>query len=164
MGEREEHKDVESREEDREVENREEEDRDVIIHPIKTDDSSTTLDTSDEIQTVSSPPYSRPSSLSDKTTRTTPGRPTLARAVSSASEKRDVVVVPRARRRGWLARVSVVAEVEEPHFYPRSTKWLITFIVAVAAAAAPMGSGIVLRKTLHFPPMKCIKMKKRPQS
>ncbi|KAL1310517.1 hypothetical protein AAFC00_000802 [Neodothiora populina] len=52
--------------------------------------------------------------------------------------------LPRFARRGWLAKLSVVAEVEEPKDYARGTKWFITFIVAVAAAAAPIGSGIVL--------------------
>lgn len=39
----------------------------------------------------------------------------------------------------------MLSEVEEPKDYPRKTKWTITFIVALAGAAAPMGSGILLR-------------------
>lgn len=40
--------------------------------------------------------------------------------------------------------MAIVAEVENPKHYARRTKWLITFVVAVAGAAAPMGSAIIL--------------------
>jgi len=43
-----------------------------------------------------------------------------------------------------FARLTVIAEVTEPYHYSRKLKWTITFIVAVAGAAAPMGSSIVL--------------------
>jgi len=43
-----------------------------------------------------------------------------------------------------LARIALVAEVDEPKAYDRKTKWMITFVVALAAAAAPMGSSIIL--------------------
>ncbi|KAK4985537.1 hypothetical protein LTR66_008133 [Elasticomyces elasticus] len=66
------------------------------------------------------------------------------RAISIRSETRTAVPVPRAERRGLLARFAIIAEVEEPKDYTRRTKWIITFIVAVAGAAAPMGSGILL--------------------
>jgi hypothetical protein len=36
--------------------------------------------------------------------------------------------------------------VQNPYDYKRSIKWFITFQVAIAAAAAPMGSAIILRK------------------
>jgi len=73
------------------------------------------------------------------------------RAPSIASEVFESVPVTRSDRRGWLARVAIVAEVQEPKDYARRTKWFITFIVAVAAAAAPMGSGIVLRTVQKIP-------------
>ena len=57
------------------------------------------------------------------------------------------VKVPRSERRGLLGRFALLAEITEPKHYPRSTKWWITFIVASAAIAAPMGSAIILRKT-----------------
>ena len=57
------------------------------------------------------------------------------------------VKVPRSQRRGLFGRFTLLAEVEEPKDYPRPTKWFITFTVAVAAAAAPMGSAIFFRKT-----------------
>ncbi|KAL2009874.1 hypothetical protein VTN00DRAFT_5681 [Thermoascus crustaceus] len=51
-------------------------------------------------------------------------------------------VVPRSKRRGLFGQFTLLAEVENPKTYPRKTKWFITFVVAVAAAAAPLGSSI----------------------
>ncbi|KAH8892786.1 MFS general substrate transporter [Thozetella sp. PMI_491] len=36
----------------------------------------------------------------------------------------------------------LVPQVESPYDYPRSTKWLITSVVAIAAATSPMGASI----------------------
>ncbi|KAK5205719.1 hypothetical protein LTR41_008400 [Exophiala xenobiotica] len=55
-----------------------------------------------------------------------------------------LVRVARSKRRGLFSRFALVAEVTEPFDYKDSTKWFITFIVAVAAAAAPVGSAIIL--------------------
>lgn len=75
----------------------------------------------------------------------------LSRANSRASTIHpDAVKVPRGERRGLLARLAVVAEVRDPYDYSRKTKWLVTFVVAIAGAAAPMGSSIILRK-FHRP-------------
>ncbi|KAI5266770.1 MFS general substrate transporter [Aureobasidium subglaciale] len=63
---------------------------------------------------------------------------------SIASEDIDPIFVPKGQRRGLLARVAVVAEVENPKHYARRTKWLITFVVAMAGAGAPLGSAIIL--------------------
>ncbi|KAL1842005.1 hypothetical protein VTJ49DRAFT_6171 [Mycothermus thermophilus] len=52
--------------------------------------------------------------------------------------------VPRAQRRGLFGRFTIIPEVERPYEYKSSTKWTITAIVALAAAAAPMGSGIFM--------------------
>ncbi|PGG96215.1 hypothetical protein AJ80_09859 [Polytolypa hystricis UAMH7299] len=52
------------------------------------------------------------------------------------------VLVPRNERRGLFGRLTILAEVRQPKHYPRKSKWFITFIIAVAAAAAPMGSAI----------------------
>ena len=54
--------------------------------------------------------------------------------------------VPINERRGLLARLSLIPEVDEPKNYSPRAKWTITFIVAIAGAAAPTGSGILLRK------------------
>lgn len=60
------------------------------------------------------------------------------------------VVVPRGRRRGLFGSLTLLAEVENPKHYNRKSKWFITFVVAVAAAAAPMGSAIFLRMLLSL--------------
>lgn len=57
--------------------------------------------------------------------------------------KQPLVEVSRSERRGLFARFAVIAEVTEPTHYSNKTKWLITAIVAVAAAAAPVGSSII---------------------
>ena len=62
--------------------------------------------------------------------------------------KKPVVKVARSKRRGLFARFCFVAEVTEPWDYQNSTKWFITFIVAVAGAAAPVGSAIIFRTLL----------------
>ena len=57
------------------------------------------------------------------------------------------VKVPHSKRRGLFGRFTIVAEVEEPKHYPRRTKWFITFVIALAAVAAPLGSVIIFRKS-----------------
>lgn len=65
---------------------------------------------------------------------------------SIANSIRPVPVkVPRATRRGLFGRFTILAEVEEPKDYPNKTKWFITFVIATAAVAAPMGSTIFFR-------------------
>lgn len=59
--------------------------------------------------------------------------------------KNPIVKVPRAKRRGLFARFALVTEVTHPIDYKNRTKWFITFTVAIAAAAAPVGSGIIFR-------------------
>ena len=55
------------------------------------------------------------------------------------------VRVPRSQRRGLFARVTILAEIEDPYQYSYKTKWFIVFLVAYAAAAGPMGSAIFFR-------------------
>ncbi|EHA26776.1 hypothetical protein ASPNIDRAFT_171166 [Aspergillus niger ATCC 1015] len=64
------------------------------------------------------------------------------RTTFSEEEPEGPIVVPRLKRRGLFGQLSLLAEVENPKVYPRKTKWFITFVVAVAGAAAPMGSSI----------------------
>lgn len=66
----------------------------------------------------------------------------------SSVHSRLVTVVPRSKRRGLLAKFAIIPEVERPYDYKNSTKWLITLLVALAAAAAPMGSSIFFRGCL----------------
>ena len=61
------------------------------------------------------------------------------------TEEPGPVKVPRSRRRGLFGRFAILAEVEEPKQYSRTTKWYITFVVALAAVAAPLGSTIIFR-------------------
>jgi hypothetical protein len=62
------------------------------------------------------------------------------------STRNQPVKVPRLNRRGLFGRFAILAEVEEPTLYPKSTKWFITFVVAMAGVAAPLGSTIVFRE------------------
>jgi hypothetical protein len=71
-------------------------------------------------------------------------RPHPSRTSSYRSSSYYPPIVPRHLRRGLLARFSVVPEVTQPYHYPNRTKWIITFTVACAAAAAPMGSAIIM--------------------
>jgi multidrug resistance protein len=70
---------------------------------------------------------------------------------TSGSNAQDPLVaskVPRHRRRGLFASVTILAEIEDPYQYPYRTKWFVVFLVAYAAAAAPLGSAIFFRMSL----------------
>lgn len=78
-----------------------------------------------------------------------PGGPRLSRCASSFANTSNIV--PRSERRGLFRRFALIPEIERPYEYKASTKWMITAIVALAAAAAPMGSGIFLRESQQRP-------------
>jgi len=65
---------------------------------------------------------------------------------SSASRPHELIVIPRDKRRGLLARFTLIPEVENPKDYSRGTKWTLTAFVALAAAAGPMASAIFMRE------------------
>jgi hypothetical protein len=65
---------------------------------------------------------------------------------SSSVRSRPLSIVPRSKRRGLLGKLAIIPEVERPHEYGNGTKWTITAIVALAAAAAPVGSAIFYRR------------------
>lgn len=65
---------------------------------------------------------------------------------SSSTHARAAVVVPRSERRGLLSRFTILPEVVNPYDYTRGTKWGITATIAVATAAAPLGSSIFYRQ------------------
>lgn len=68
-----------------------------------------------------------------------------SRAQSSIrSAYREAIKVPRSERRGLFARFCLVDEVTNAWDYPRRMKWIVTTVVSIAGAAAPMGSSIVL--------------------
>lgn len=90
-----------------------------------------------------------PSTVKDADETKNEKDPELAQAVSTSSENPPPMKVPRSKRRGLFARFTVLAEVEEPKHYGRGTKWLITFIIALAAVAAPLGSAIILRMHVY---------------
>lgn len=74
-------------------------------------------------------------------------RPTLTTTKSRTSSVRSraVTIIQRSKRRGLLGRYGLIPEVARPIEYARKTKWTITMIVALAAAAAPQGSAIFFR-------------------
>lgn len=74
-------------------------------------------------------------------------RPTLIHTQSRTSSVRSraVTIIQRSKRRGLLGRYGLIPEVARPIEYARKTKWTITMIVALAAAAAPQGSAIFFR-------------------
>ncbi|KAJ4163197.1 hypothetical protein LMH87_004940 [Akanthomyces muscarius] len=61
---------------------------------------------------------------------------------ASSTRARPAVIVPRSDRRGLLSRFTILPEVVNPYDYARGTKWGITATIAVATAAAPLGSSI----------------------
>ncbi|KAI1381011.1 major facilitator superfamily transporter multidrug resistance [Hypoxylon crocopeplum] len=65
-----------------------------------------------------------------------------SRSQASSARSRTLSVVPRLKRRGFLAQLTFVPEVERPYDYPNKVKWTITAFIALAACAAPMGSAI----------------------
>lgn len=75
-------------------------------------------------------------------------RPSVKRARSRASsvKSKALSVVPRSKRRGLLARLTLVPEIAYPPDYKSSTKWCLTAIIALATAAAPLGSTVVYRE------------------
>src|SRR6266536_987633 len=77
------------------------------------------------------------------------GPPKRTRSKSSSVRSRPLSIVPRSKRRGLFGQLALIPEVDNPYDYKRSTKWLVTLIVALAAAAAPMGSAIFLREFYH---------------
>ena len=66
---------------------------------------------------------------------------------ASSTRSRPLSVIPRSKRRGLFGRFTLIPEVENAYTYKRSTKWMITFVIALATAAAPLGSSIFYRKS-----------------
>ena len=82
--------------------------------------------------------HDREGSLSDE-------EPQLHLSRTSSVFSRTQSVIPRSQRRGILARLAVIPEVDRPYDYKDQTKYAITAIIALAAGAAPIGSGIFYR-------------------
>lgn len=68
------------------------------------------------------------------------------RSRASSTRSRALSVVSRSHKRGLFAQLALVPEVNRPFDYSNKVKWTITIFVAIAAAAAPLGSAIFFRK------------------
>ncbi|CAK7208544.1 hypothetical protein SBRCBS47491_000128 [Sporothrix bragantina] len=68
-------------------------------------------------------------------------RPASVNALSRTTS-RTPTIVPRSKRRGLFGSFAILPEIERPYEYRNKTKWLITLIVALSAAAGPLGSSI----------------------
>ncbi|KAH7011600.1 major facilitator superfamily domain-containing protein [Ilyonectria destructans] len=62
---------------------------------------------------------------------------------ASSTRSRALTIIPRSKRRGLLGSLTLVPEVSNPYDYKRSTKWGLVCIIALATAAAPLGSTVV---------------------
>ncbi|KAK1476966.1 major facilitator superfamily transporter [Colletotrichum cuscutae] len=68
--------------------------------------------------------------------------PARTRSRASSTRSRALSIVARSKRRGFLAQLTTIPEVDNPYHYTNKTKWTITLIIALAAAVSPMGSSI----------------------
>ncbi|KAH8881589.1 MFS general substrate transporter [Thozetella sp. PMI_491] len=75
-------------------------------------------------------------------TRSRASRRSQSHGRNSSVFSRTLAPVPRAERRGLFSRFAIIPEIGRPYDYKNSTKWTITAIVALAGAAAPVGSSI----------------------
>ena len=120
--------------------------------PLDTDDvnaNSIRIKDQNGNEPLPAPSYVSPTTHDDEAIDTTEKDIESAQAMSIAESCAPPPVrVPRSSRRGLFSRFCLLAEVEEPKHYSRNTKWLITFVIALAAIAAPLGSAIILRKSL----------------
>lgn len=99
----------------------------------------------EKIEEAPSPDGSQPSI--ERTEKESGTRKRDIETLQTEFEDPEPVKVPRSKRRGLFGRCTIVAEVQEPKHYSRRIKWYITFVVALAAVAAPMGSTIIFRMT-----------------
>lgn len=76
--------------------------------------------------------------------------PCRTRSRASSIRSRPLSVIPRSARRGLFGRFTLIPEIERPYDYKNSTKWTITAAIALATAAAPMGSSIFYRRLSPF--------------
>lgn len=106
-------------------------------------DSTLISNYQDDLHSLSS---SQNSEHSEPEHATTPGRDAEdqvpAKSALGSDSEEAPKVVPRLSRRGLFGQITLLEEIENPKCYPRSKKWFITFVVAVAGSVAPMGSSI----------------------
>ncbi|VUC23484.1 unnamed protein product [Clonostachys rosea] len=65
-------------------------------------------------------------------------------APSMHLEEPSPVVIPKSERRGILAWLTLLEEVDIPTKMPRKKKWTITVIISLIGAVSPFGSAITL--------------------
>jgi multidrug resistance protein len=79
--------------------------------------------------------------------------PVLSRIVTGRTS-----IVPRRQRRGLLATLTIIPEIENPLEYTRGTKTFLTLVISLAGASAPMASAVLfpalgsIAKELHSTP------------
>ncbi|OKL57308.1 hypothetical protein UA08_07498 [Talaromyces atroroseus] len=98
-------------------------------------EGSKTLDTQLNKDVESSAGYIEP-------TLAQPASPQYARLNPALVPSETIIAIPRSKRRGLLGSFAIIPEIERPYNYASSTKWVITLVVALASAAAPLGSAI----------------------
>lgn len=76
----------------------------------------------------------------------------LARSMSRASSARSrpLSIVPKSKRRGLFARLTIIPELSIPQEYANKTKWYITAVVAIAGGVGPLGSSIFYRMSARY--------------
>ena len=62
---------------------------------------------------------------------------------TSASQPSEI---PRRKRRGLLASIVFIAEIKDARQYPRRTKWILTWAMALMAWLAPLGGTVFYRR------------------
>jgi len=83
-----------------------------------------------------------PGSSIDMPVSNDPIQPILSRVISKVVTVNSSIV-PRSKRRGLFSSLCIIPEIEDPYEYTRMSKKLITLVVAIAGAAAPMASAII---------------------
>ncbi|KAI1156435.1 major facilitator superfamily domain-containing protein [Nemania diffusa] len=90
--------------------------------------------------TLTVPPQAHDGAFGEKDEDGGPAHP--VRSMASSTRPEPAIPVPKENRRGLFPWLSLVSEVDNPRNYTNGVKWMITIVVAAAAAAAPMGSAI----------------------
>ncbi|CRG91770.1 Transporter mfs1 [Talaromyces islandicus] len=101
------------------------------------EDKSTDLPQPSTASTDSSPATPDTNTKAEKNT-TQPDPESVIREDGSL----PLVRVPRAKRRGLLAQVTLIPEVENARAYSRRVKWTLTWIVSFSTLIAPIGTSI----------------------
>lgn len=73
------------------------------------------------------------------------GAPSRSMSRASSARSRPLSIVPKSKRRGLFARLTIIPELSIPQEYANKTKWYITAVVAIAGGVGPLGSSIFYR-------------------